>query len=92
MLPFICPVANPKEIKGPEVIEFGEFYSHPVHAFRITRSLSKAGMVKYTRGRIEMLDIEALKDSACECYETVKVHYAHSDRERSETSRWRTPD
>jgi hypothetical protein len=32
-------------------------------------------MVKYTRGKIEILDVEGLREGACECYETVKEQY-----------------
>ena len=28
-------------------------------------------MIKYTRGKIEILDVEGLREIACECYETV---------------------
>lgn len=41
----------------------------------VAKTLQASGMVKYTRGRIEILDVEGLKDSACECFETVKQHY-----------------
>jgi CRP-like cAMP-binding protein len=41
----------------------------------VAHTLQEAGTIKYTRGRIEILNIEALQDSACECYETVKGHY-----------------
>jgi CRP-like cAMP-binding protein len=41
----------------------------------VARTLQEAGMVKYTRGRIEILDVDGLKDSACECYETIKEQY-----------------
>ena len=42
----------------------------------VALKLQEAGMIKYTRGRIEILDIEGLRDTACECYETVKGQYA----------------
>jgi CRP-like cAMP-binding protein len=42
----------------------------------VAHKLQEAGMLKYTRGRIELLDIEGLRDSACECYEAIKVQYA----------------
>src|SRR3954454_10624528 len=42
----------------------------------VAHTLQEAGTIKYTRGRIEVLDVEALRDSACECYETVKVQYS----------------
>jgi CRP-like cAMP-binding protein len=41
----------------------------------VAHTLQRAGMVKYTRGKIEILDIEGLRDSACECYQAVKEHY-----------------
>jgi CRP-like cAMP-binding protein len=41
----------------------------------VARTLQEAGMVKYTRGKIEILDVEGLRESACECYETVKEQY-----------------
>ena len=42
----------------------------------VARTLQEAGMIRYARGNIKLLDIPALKDSACECYETVKANYA----------------
>jgi CRP-like cAMP-binding protein len=41
----------------------------------VARTLQEAGMVKYTRGKIEMLDVEGLRKGACECYETIKGQY-----------------
>jgi hypothetical protein len=41
----------------------------------VARTLQEAGMVKYTSRRIEILDVEGLREGACECYETVKEQY-----------------
>jgi CRP-like cAMP-binding protein len=41
----------------------------------VAGTLQEAGMVKYTRGKIEILDVEGLREGACECYETVKAQY-----------------
>jgi CRP-like cAMP-binding protein len=41
----------------------------------VAHTLQEAGTIKYMRGRIEVLNVEALGDSACECYETVKGQY-----------------
>jgi CRP-like cAMP-binding protein len=41
----------------------------------VARTLQEAGIIKYVRGKIEILDVEALQESACECYETVKQQY-----------------
>ena len=38
-------------------------------------TLQQAGLIKYTRGKIQILDLEGLQDTACECYETIKRHY-----------------
>ena len=41
----------------------------------VARTLQEAGMVKYRRGKIEIIDLEGLREGACECYETVKAQY-----------------
>ncbi len=41
----------------------------------IARTLQEAGMIQYTRGHIMLLDVRALQDTACECYQTVKLNY-----------------
>jgi CRP-like cAMP-binding protein len=35
--------------------------------------LQKAGFINYRRGHIRLIDLEGLRDSACECYETIKA-------------------
>jgi CRP-like cAMP-binding protein len=41
----------------------------------IAHTLQQAGMLKYVRGHIKLLDIPALKETACECYQAVKLNY-----------------
>ena len=41
----------------------------------VARTLQDAGMIKYTRGKIEILDVEGLREGVCECYETVEEQY-----------------
>jgi CRP-like cAMP-binding protein len=41
----------------------------------VARTLQEAGMIKYTRGKIEILDVEGLRESACECHETINEQY-----------------
>jgi CRP-like cAMP-binding protein len=43
----------------------------------VAHTLQQAGLIKYKRGHIRVLDLEGLRESACECYWTVK---AISDR------------
>jgi len=42
----------------------------------VAHTLQAAGMIKYTRGKIRILDVEGLKECACECYGTVKEQYS----------------
>lgn len=42
----------------------------------VARTLQEAGMLKYARGKIEIIDVEGLREGACECYETVKQQYS----------------
>jgi len=37
--------------------------------------LQKAGLISYTRGRIEVLDRVGLEKRSCECYAVVKAEY-----------------
>ena len=32
-------------------------------------------MIKYTRGKIQIINLEGMQETACECYETIKSHY-----------------
>jgi CRP-like cAMP-binding protein len=41
----------------------------------VTSALQRAGLIKCRRGNIEILDVEGLREAACECYATVAAHY-----------------
>ena len=43
----------------------------------VARTLQEAGMIKYSRGKIEIVDVEGLREGVCECYETVKQQYGN---------------
>jgi CRP-like cAMP-binding protein len=53
----------------------------------VAHTIQRAGMIQYARGKIQILDGEALQDAACECYEAVKMHHrqllAHNQRSSS---------
>ncbi|HEX3100552.1 MAG TPA: Crp/Fnr family transcriptional regulator [Pyrinomonadaceae bacterium] len=38
----------------------------------IANNLQENGIIKYSRGRIEVLDLEGLKSQACECFDLIK--------------------
>jgi len=49
--------------------------------------LQKAGMIRYRRGWIEVLDADGLSEAACECYAVIREEYdrfMHEVRRRSE--------
>jgi CRP-like cAMP-binding protein len=41
----------------------------------VASTLQKAGLIKYRRGHVQLMDIPALEQGACECYKAVKDHY-----------------
>src|SRR5204863_1569376 len=41
----------------------------------VAHTLQQAGMIKYARGRIQITNLEGLRETACECYGTVNAHY-----------------
>ena len=38
-------------------------------------NLQRAGLIKYSRGHIDVLDRDGLEKSVCECYKVVKVEF-----------------
>src|SRR3954454_16834812 len=41
----------------------------------VARTLQEAGIIRYSRGKIQIMDVEGLQETACECYQAVKDHY-----------------
>ena len=41
----------------------------------VAAALQRAGLIRYRRGHVKILDVDGLKEAACECYETVNAHY-----------------
>jgi CRP-like cAMP-binding protein len=41
----------------------------------VAHTLQQAGLIRYSRGRIKIINLEGLEDASCECYGTVKAHY-----------------
>src|SRR4030095_7955017 len=41
----------------------------------VANALQKAGILRYSRGQIEIIDIEGLREISCECYDAVKAHH-----------------
>lgn len=54
-----------------------EFLAHMLGVQRtsiglIAASMQKAGIIRYSRGKIEIIDYKKLKNSACECYSIIE--------------------
>lgn len=70
-----------RDLSGSDRLPFTQEYLAEMLGVRrtsvttVARTLQEAGMVKYSRGKIEILDIEGIRESACECYETNKGQY-----------------
>jgi len=41
----------------------------------VANALQQDGLIRYIRGRIDILDLEGLQRMSCECYGTVKAQY-----------------
>jgi CRP-like cAMP-binding protein len=41
----------------------------------VANTLQHAGLIRYSRGRIEITDLQGLRSASCECYGSVKKHY-----------------
>jgi hypothetical protein len=50
----------------------GRWFRYPA----VAQALQRAGLIKDSRGMIQIADIERLREAACECYEAVKSHHA----------------
>jgi hypothetical protein len=46
----------------------------------IARSLQRRGVIRYSRGRILIVDRDKLKKLACECYEAMRGHSGPAPR------------
>jgi CRP-like cAMP-binding protein len=41
----------------------------------VARKLQEAGLIRYRRGHIHVLDVDGLQDSCCECYAALNLHF-----------------
>ena len=41
----------------------------------VARKLQAAGLIRYRRGHIHVLDADGLQDSSCECYAAINLHF-----------------
>jgi CRP-like cAMP-binding protein len=41
----------------------------------VANTLQTAGLIRYRRGRIEIINLEGLMESSCQCYKAVRTQY-----------------
>ena len=68
------------ELTGTELPLTQEFLAQMMGVRRTTvtdvaKELQKSGMITYRRGRIQIVDLDLIKQSACECNEDIRSHY-----------------
>jgi CRP-like cAMP-binding protein len=70
-----------RDLSGSDTLNFTQEFLAEMLGVRRTsvtidaHTLQNAGLIKYSRGKIQILDIEGLHDGACECYHMVRSHY-----------------
>ena len=70
-----------RDLAGSDSLQFTQEFLAEMLGVRRTsvtlhaRTLQQAGIIKYSRGRIQIIDLEAMQDTVCECYVTVKSYY-----------------
>jgi CRP-like cAMP-binding protein len=74
-LTIMCERANNRHLKLTQ-----EFLAHMLGVQRtsigmIANNLQRTGAIRYSRGRIEIIDLERVRASACDCYRIVKEEY-----------------
>jgi CRP-like cAMP-binding protein len=71
-----------RDLTGSEVLPFTQEFLAELLGVRrtsvslVAHTLKEAGLIRYKRGKIHISDLEALQETACECYETVRKHYS----------------
>jgi CRP-like cAMP-binding protein len=71
-----------RDLSGSDHLSFTQEYLAEMLGVRrtsvtvVAHTLQTAGLIKYARGKIQIVNAEGLQDSACECYESIKAQYA----------------
>jgi CRP-like cAMP-binding protein len=70
-----------RDLSGDDTLPFTqEFLAEMLGVRRtsvtmVAHTLQNAGMIKYSRGQIQILNVDGLREAACECYETINANY-----------------
>ena len=70
-----------RDLSGSDKLTFTQEYLAEMLGVRrtsvtaVAHTLQEAGLIKYARGKIQIMNAKELQESACECYGSVKAHY-----------------
>jgi CRP-like cAMP-binding protein len=70
-----------RDLSGHDTLLFTQEYLAEMLGVRrstlsvVAHTIQAAGMISYHRGKITILDLDGLREGACECYETVEKQY-----------------
>jgi CRP-like cAMP-binding protein len=70
-----------RDLSGGDTLNFTqEFLAEMLGVQRgsvtvVAHTLQQAGMIRYARGRIQVLDVEGMREAACECYEATRAQF-----------------
>ena len=70
-----------RDLSGSDTLNFTQEFLAEMLGVRRTsvtvdaHTLQKAGFIKYSRGKIQIVNVEGLHEGACECYYTVRSTY-----------------
>jgi CRP-like cAMP-binding protein len=70
-----------RDLSGSDTLAFTqEFLAEMLGVQRtsvttVAHTLQRAGMIKYSRGKIQIVDMDGLRQASCECYEAINAHY-----------------
>ncbi|WP_271565211.1 Crp/Fnr family transcriptional regulator [Bradyrhizobium sp. CCBAU 11386] len=70
-----------RDLSGSDQLQFTQEYLGQMLGVRrssvtvVARTLQAAGLIRYARGKIRILDADGLQEGACECYAAVRARY-----------------
>jgi CRP-like cAMP-binding protein len=70
-----------RDLADTDTLEFTQEFLAEMLGVRRTsvtlhaRTLQSAGLIKYSRGRIQITDLQAVQETVCECYGAIKSYY-----------------
>jgi CRP-like cAMP-binding protein len=69
-----------RDLAGDDLVVTQEFLAQMLGVRRtsvslVAGTLQGAGLIRYRRGHVRVVDVDGMKDAACECYEAVNANY-----------------